>query len=76
MLYVGANDGMLHAFDSTTGTELFTYVPNEVILDSSNTPRMKQLAALNYSHKFFVDGSPNFSDVYVSTNTGLSLIHI
>ena len=70
MLYVGANDGMLHAFDSTTGTELFTYVPNEVILDSSNTPRMKQLAALNYSHKFFVDGSPNFSDVYVSTNTG------
>ncbi|MBL8252620.1 MAG: hypothetical protein JNJ76_03365 [Candidatus Competibacter sp.] len=65
MLYVGANDGMLHAFDSTTGAEMFTYVPNEVIRDSSGADRMKQLAALNYTHKFFVDGSPNFSDVYV-----------
>jgi type IV pilus assembly protein PilY1 len=64
MLYVGANDGMLHAFDATTGAEVFTYVPNEVIQDSTNTQRMKLLAALNYSHKYFVDGSPNFSDVY------------
>jgi type IV pilus assembly protein PilY1 len=26
-LFVGANDGMLHAFNSLTGAELFTFVP-------------------------------------------------
>lgn len=71
MLYVGANDGMLHAFEAapsgTTGVEVFTYVPNEVIKDSVDTERMKTLANLNYSHKYFVDGSPNFSDVYTGS---------
>ena len=28
MMYVGANDGMLHAFDATTGAEHFAYVPS------------------------------------------------
>ena len=31
VLYVGANDGMLHAFDAKTGDELFAYVPSAVI---------------------------------------------
>ena len=30
-LYVGANDGMLHAFDADTGNELFAYVPNALM---------------------------------------------
>lgn len=70
MLYIGANDGMLHAFDATTGSEIFTYVPNAVIQDSAGQQRMKLLAALNYSHRYFVDGSPNFSDVYTGSTNG------
>ena len=27
-IYVGANDGMLHAFDAATGDELFAYIPS------------------------------------------------
>ena len=30
MLYVGANDGMLHAFNAKTGEEVFAYVPSAV----------------------------------------------
>jgi hypothetical protein len=30
IVYTGANDGMLHAFDASTGEELFAYVPNLV----------------------------------------------
>jgi type IV pilus assembly protein PilY1 len=51
-LFVGANDGMLHAFDAQTGDEYFAYVPAGI--------SMSDLASLSdpeYSHKFFVDGA-------------------
>lgn len=30
-VFVGANDGMLHAFNASTGVELFGYIPSAVI---------------------------------------------
>jgi type IV pilus assembly protein PilY1 len=30
MIYVGANDGMLHAFNAATGSEMFAYIPRGV----------------------------------------------
>lgn len=65
MLYVGANDGMLHAINAADtvagggGQELFTYVPNAVI------PNLKNLASPTYQHRYFVDGSPNSGDAYL-----------
>ncbi|MDH5835549.1 pilus assembly protein [Luteimonas kalidii] len=50
-LYVGANDGMLHAFDASNGRELFAYVPNII-----NFGHLSTLSRGDYSHKFFVDG--------------------
>lgn len=49
-IYVGANDGMLHAISASSGTELFAVTPREVI------PRLKNLASVGYSHEYFVDG--------------------
>lgn len=49
-LYVGANDGMLHAFNALTGAEIFAYIPSMVI------PNLKLLASNPYSHTYFVDG--------------------
>ncbi|OQY17910.1 MAG: hypothetical protein B6I36_08155 [Desulfobacteraceae bacterium 4572_35.1] len=51
-LYFGANDGMLHAVDSETGDERFTFVPNSVFNN------LKYLTKDGYSHKFFVDLTP------------------
>lgn len=58
MVYVGANDGMLHGFDASTGIERFAYVPAAIY---SNLPT---LASEPYNHHYFVDGPANFGDVY------------
>lgn len=50
-VYVGANDGMLHAFDAGSGKELFAYVPNII-----NFNNLATLSRGDYTHKFFVDG--------------------
>jgi len=67
VLYAGANDGMLHAFNASTGAELFTFVPSAVV------PNLKDLTDPGYGtnplHRYFVDGSPRAGDAYFSDNT-------
>ena len=65
MVYDGANDGMLHAFRADTGNgssgkELFAYVPAAVYGNLSS------LTETDYTHKYFVDGSPTVGDAYLS----------
>lgn len=61
VVYVGANDGMLHAFDAGSGVELFAYVPKTVI------PNLSKLTdpTYNSNHRYFVDGSPYAADAYI-----------
>jgi type IV pilus assembly protein PilY1 len=60
MVFMGANDGMLHAFDANTLQELWAYVPSMVI------PNMWKLADSAYGnkHSYYVNGDPIISDVY------------
>ena len=58
VIYMGANDGMLHAINAVNGNELFAYVPSPVIVD------LPKLTDLNYVHRYFVDGSPTVGDVF------------
>lgn len=64
MIYVGANDGMLHAFRADTGEEVFAYIPS-ALRGTLNT-----LTASNYGakdgtpHRYYVDGTPVATDVY------------
>ena len=67
-LYVGANDGMLHVFNATTGAEVFAYVPSMLI------GGLGRLAARPYSHALFVDGALAMSDVNVTTGSGASAV--
>jgi len=64
MIYVGANDGMVHGFDAQTGAETLAYVPSVVY------PNLSRLTDPDYGqtllpHRYFVDGSPMSADVYV-----------
>jgi len=61
VIYQGANDGFLHAFDKITGQERWAYAPNLVF---SN---LNQLPNVNYVHQFYVDGTPSVGDVYVNS---------
>ena len=76
MLYVGANDGMFHAFNAQlstdeegnsvedAGKELFAYVPSEVM---SNLYR---LTLPGYGHQYYVDGTPRIADAWLGTDMG------
>jgi type IV pilus assembly protein PilY1 len=72
MLYVGANDGMLHAFDAATGVEKWAYIPSMLIKSGADG-----LAALSYlevgvpqfNHHFYVNQTPTVEDVDFA-NTG------
>jgi type IV pilus assembly protein PilY1 len=65
MVYVGANDGMLHAFNATTGAEAWAYIPSMLL------PKLYRLADKFYSsnHQFYVDGSPTVGDVRFADGT-------
>ncbi len=59
IVYVGANDGMLHGFNANTGREEIAYVPSPVYANLS------RLTSQSYSHRYFVDGSPMVGDVFI-----------
>lgn len=59
-VYVGSNDGMLHAFRVSDGQEDFAYVPKTVM---ANLPSLADPA---YTHKFYVNGTPTIADAYLS----------
>ena len=59
MLYVGANDGMLHGFGAATGEERIAYVPAGIYSNLVNYTQQ------SYTHKYFVGGSPFAGDVRI-----------
>lgn len=61
MIYVGANDGMLHAFNATTGAEVWAYVPSAVL------PNMYKLADKDYAtkHSYYVNSTPVVADIKI-----------
>ena len=73
VVYVGANDGMMHAFDgtignTTSGNELFAYVPSFLYQGPTGTPTVNGLASLgragtNFVHHAMVDATPQAFDI-------------
>jgi type IV pilus assembly protein PilY1 len=59
-VYLGANDGMLHAFDTRDGAELFGYVPNALI------PALNQLCDPKYRHRPYVDASAGAAEALLN----------
>ena len=57
MIYVGANDGMLHAIDSATGQEEWAFIPESI------QAKLKKLTEED-CHKYYVDLTVNVSDVW------------
>ena len=61
VVYVGANDGMLHAFEDHTGEELWGFVPPNIL------PALRQMTTSvpNTTIPIYgVDGSPAVKDIY------------
>lgn len=62
MVYVGANDGMLHGFNAQTGEEKLAYVPAMTNIFST----LPNLISPTYSHTYFVDGPLTEADAFIS----------
>jgi Tfp pilus tip-associated adhesin PilY1 len=62
-LFVGANDGMLHAFDAFTGRERFAYVPNLVL------ENLRKLGSSDYARepRSYVDAAPTVGHVLATS---------
>ncbi len=61
MIYVGANDGMLHGFDASSGDEVMAFVPSPVY------SRLSGLTAQGFQHKYLADASPIVADIKFSS---------
>lgn len=59
VVYVGANDGMLHGFNAATGAEMYAFVPNAAIMGG-----LRSYTEPGYQHRYFVDGELAVTDVY------------
>lgn len=82
MVYLGSNDGMLHAFKAGTfyggddpryegtnlGSELWAYIPYNLL------PHLKWLTDTEYTHVYYVDLKPKAVDVKLGTGWRTILI--
>jgi type IV pilus assembly protein PilY1 len=64
VVYVGSNNGMLHAFDAENGEELFAYVPRGV------WSRLEEVANPVPDFIYTVDGSAMVTDAYLPDRGG------
>jgi type IV pilus assembly protein PilY1 len=61
MIFVGANDGMLHAFNDCDGTEAWAFIPPDLLANLKYIPGL--------THTYFADSSPNVY-IYDHDNDG------
>jgi len=79
MVYVGANDGMLHAFvasanatlpdPTAAGTEQFAFIPSTVF------PNLYRLTSPTYNHLYYADGQPSVGDAFWVGTSGVGAWH-
>lgn len=62
--FVGANDGMMHAFEDSTGEELWGLIPPDLLGNLKNITS-------GLTHPFFVDASPK---IYINDANGNGVI--
>ncbi len=60
MVYVGANDGMLHAFDAQNGAEVWAFVPGFAL------PKFAAMADSGYCHTYTCDQTVTVKDVQIA----------
>jgi type IV pilus assembly protein PilY1 len=62
-IYVGSNDGMLHAFNANNGVEQFAFIPQASLVKIKNT------TSPLYTHEYLVDGEIEISPKIAETSS-------
>ncbi len=70
VITVGANDGQMHAFKTSDGTEAWSFIPPNLL------PKLKGIAHATeptlLTHLYFVDGTVSVADVWLGSGDGTS----
>lgn len=70
LILAGANDGQLHAFKTSDGSEAWSFIP------PNQLSRLKNIAHATHptllAHSYFVDGAVTVADVWLGTGAGTS----
>lgn len=68
IVVVGANDGQLHAFKTSDGSEAWSFIPPNLL------PKLKNIAHSSHPtgllHQYFVDGPVTVADVWLGSGNG------
>ena len=63
LIWVGGNDGMMHAIDARTGVEVYAFIPFNLLPKLKALPDGQAIGSPDY----FVDSSPKLADVRIGT---------
>ncbi|MDH5515254.1 MAG: PilC/PilY family type IV pilus protein, partial [Gammaproteobacteria bacterium] len=66
IVYLGANDGMLHGFRESDGREVLAYMPQSLFSTTVNEG-LHYLTDPAYGHRYYVDLRPSVTDVFART---------
>ena len=67
VIYIGANDGMLHCFETATGTELWGFIPYNLLPKLKNMSQKDSRTGDRYFvGDIYVDGTPAVGDAYIN----------
>ncbi len=64
LVLIGANDGMLHAFDASTGDEAWAIIPHNLVAKAKLQRVLGTGGVEEYVHDYYVDGPVVVRDVF------------
>ncbi|WP_239951347.1 pilus assembly protein [Dyella terrae] len=70
LVFVSANDGMLHAFNASTGAEVYAYLPGAVItagLANLSDPNYGSTTTTTVPHQYYNDGELTIADAFFNS---------
>lgn len=83
VVYIGANDGMLHCLDAHTGDELWAYIPYDIF------PKLRELYEQGQPnptgnldpigrkpHLYYMSSSPRYTDIKTGTNSWRTILTV
>lgn len=68
VVYIGANDGFLHAFNPITRAEKWAFSPYNLLLKLKNQYALDAAGNAHYAHDFYVDGDIVAQDIKIGAN--------
>ncbi|TRZ75638.1 MAG: hypothetical protein D4R93_04625, partial [Deltaproteobacteria bacterium] len=70
LIIAGANDGQMHAFKTSDGSEAWSFIPPNLLTKLKNMTHSTHPTSL--THQYFVDGPVTVADAWLGTGTGLA----